>query len=393
MNDCDVIIVGGGMVGLVLALLLAERDFRIVLLEHVDPLKKNASPARVSAINLASKQLLQDLNLWSQMAKDSYSALERLVVWDGIGSGRIEFSAADVGLLELGSIITNSVLIKHIWQRLLDHPKVKLVLSQPVSLQVTENFITLELLNGDVLQAALCVGADGAHSFVRAQMQVSLQERSYEQQAIIAVVKTALPHEQTGWQVFLPEGPLALLPLADLHHCAIVWSSARALSLMAMEDALFEEALNQAMGLPLGEISAVIDRQSFPLIMRHALRYVAPRLALVGDAAHTIHPLAGQGVNLGFADVVCLADALCAARQKNKNIGLLSVLRRYERARRGDNTAMLLMMRGINDLFATESSLIVQARSLGLNAVDRFSFLKNYFIGRALGCSRVSPLK
>ncbi|OGO91524.1 MAG: hypothetical protein A3F10_03220 [Coxiella sp. RIFCSPHIGHO2_12_FULL_42_15] len=385
IKETDIIIVGGGMVGLVLALALVKNNFRVIVVENKTPSLDFVAEqpiARVSAINLNAIRILQNVGLWEKLSVVTKSSLQRLVVWDGIGAGRIEFDAKDLGVQQLGSIVQNREVIKQAWQLLLQHEYCEILCDHPVLFSQQNDKVQLELSEGIVLRAHLCVGADGANSWVREQMHITLRERSYQQHAIIAVVTTQMSHQHTGWQAFLPTGPLAVLPLSDVHQCAIVWSNtqARAQALLAMSNNEFECELNNAFGLPLGEIKFHRDRQSFPLAMRHAEKYVQGNLVLVGDAAHTIHPLAGQGVNLGFLDAACLFDCLWQAKQKNQPIAAQKILRRYERWRKGDTAEMILTMRLLNDLFSSESAFTVQLRSLGFNAVDRLTPLKKCFM-------------
>lgn len=387
-KNADIIVIGGGMVGLVLALALAEKNFQVILLEKQPPLLgviDQKPVARVSAMNLNSIALLKNLGLWDRLHPLSKSSLQRLQVWDSIGAGKIEFDAKDIGVPQLGSIVQNCELVKQAWQLLTEHKKCEVICDYPVSSSSENNTVRVELSNGTVLRASLCVGADGGNSWVRQQMNVTLRERSYSQRAIIAVVTTEMPHQQTAFQVFLPTGPLAFLPLVDSCQCAIVWSNTieRAETLLAMSIEAFECELNNAFGLPLGEIRFHSDRHVFPLTMRHAEKYTQGHFVLVGDAAHMMHPLAGQGVNLGFLDAACLVDCLVEARKKNQPIAAQKTRRRYERWRKGDNTQMILVMRGLNDLFTHESGLAIQMRSMGLNMVNRFVGLKKYFMENA----------
>lgn len=376
----DVIVVGGGMVGALCALLLAQAGWQVAVLEPRTPLPATWPQARVSALHRSSQALLAQAGVWSQLAPNAVQAFECLHVWDGIGSGQLRFDAADVGLPALGHIVTNAELVAQLWQLLAQHPLVSCVHSAPQQLTVDATHVRVTLNDHSEISAALCVGADGAHSFVRDYLPGPVHTMPYAQQAIIAVVNTQLPHQRTGWQVFLPEGPLALLPLSDAHTCALVWSQREELAAarMQLSDAAFAQALNQAFGVRLGELRVVSARESYPLVMRHVAHYVDHRIALVGDAAHTIHPLAGQGVNLGFMDVAELLNALQYARQQRRDIGLRSVLRRYERARKGENTQMIWAMRLINQLFQQEASLVVQARSFGLRCMGHLDWLRQY---------------
>lgn len=386
MARFDVVINGGGLVGLTLALSLAQKEFRVAVIESDAAQFSEVSAdltARVCALNLASHSLLNKVGIWSQFSAKSTAALQRLVVWDDLGGGEITFDAADEGSNELGFIVENREIIRQAWLKLQKYQCVKLYSGTACkAATLTAEAIQLDLDNGEKVEADLCVGADGANSWVRHQMQTKIEMRPYQHQAIIAVIATEKPHQNTGWQNFLTTGPLALLPLQNKTHCAIVWSvvNTRARELMAMDELEFESELNNAFGPRLGMLRYVGDRHVFPLVMRHAENYVEPCFALIGDAAHTIHPLAGQGVNLGFADVVALVEALELARTKRQALGSMRVLRRYERGRKGANTEMILAMRGFYELFSNTNPAVVQLRSQGLKLLDHSHWIKRCFM-------------
>lgn len=392
-----VTIIGGGMVGLLLAALLANAEIKVTLIEAKKPLlclSKDSLNSRVSAINAVSRRLLNKINCWQDIRKSTYSPLVKLDVWDSAGGGEIIFDSADVSASALGAIIENREIVRVLWQKLQEDPLVEFICpAQPWNLSSFEEFIALELDNQKTIRTSLLVGADGSASWLREQMNINIRERSYEQSAVIAVVKTENPHEQTGWQAFLPDAVLALLPLAAPHHCAIVWSISpeEATQLIAADEKSFNAKINNAFGLRLGEIQRLTQPKSIPLIMRHAKKYLDSRRVLIGDAAHTIHPLAGQGVNLGFMDAACLAQCIIDAHHEKCDVGSFRVLRRYERWRKGDNVMMLAAMRFFKECFGTQSPFIVQARNMGLTMTNRLNFLKNYFMKIAMGESLDLP--
>ncbi len=382
----DVVIVGGGMVGSVLALALAQQNFTVAVVEQklCGPLDLVYSP-RVSAINMASWHLLENLGV---LPVTRCSALTRLMVWDECSGAEIEFDSAEIALPQLGFIVENTVLLQGLQQALRAHELVTVLSDQVSSFHRNKKGVALQLTGGNTIQALLLVGADGAHSWVREQISVAVKERAYHQQAIVAVVTTEKPHQQTAWQVFLNTGPLAFLPLPDAHHCAIVWSSdnARAIALMDDMDIVeFQYELNKAFGPHLGSVAMVSERYAFPLVMRHARRYTDLSVALVGDAAHTIHPLAGQGVNLGFLDAAALLDCLVAARKKGHAIGSLRALGHYQRWRKGHNAQMIALMRLFHELFSGSSLVKKQLRGQGLSLVNRLSIIKSAMMRFAVG--------
>jgi 2-polyprenylphenol 6-hydroxylase len=248
------------------------------------------------------------------------------------------------------------------------------------------------LQNGQRLHAQLVVAADGRDSQIRQMADIATQGWDYDQHAIVATIKPEKFHQQTAWQRFMKTGPLAFLPIDD-GRCSIVWSTSpsHADKLMALDDAAFCQALTQASESVLGEIQGIGPRGVFPLRLEHAERYIGPGLALIGDAAHAMHPLAGQGVNLGLMDAMTLADVLVDARKAGRKIGSVANLRRYERARKGSNIAMLGAMDGFKRLFSNDVIPLKLLRNLGLNLADRSGFLKQQLVRRAMGLAGERP--
>ncbi|MFV9990641.1 MAG: UbiH/UbiF/VisC/COQ6 family ubiquinone biosynthesis hydroxylase [Coxiella endosymbiont of Dermacentor nuttalli] len=386
-----VTIIGGGMVGLLLAALLANAKIRVAIVEEKSPLlcwNKSSLDPRVSAINAVSGRLLKKLGFWQDIRKSAYSPLIKLNVWDSIGGGEIIFDSVEVCASALGAIVENREITRVLWQKLKENPLVEFICPEhPCSVSHSEEFIDLEFSSQKKVQTSLLVGADGSHSWLRNQMNIDIQESSYEQSAVVSVVKTENPHEQTGWETFLPDAVLALLPLANPHNCAIVWSVSpeKATQLMAIDEKSFNTEISHTSNLRLGKIHRLTQPKVVPLIMRYAKKYLDSRMVLIGDAAHTIHPLAGQGVNLGFMDAACLAQCIIDARYKKLDVGSVRVLRRYERWRKGDNLMMLAAMRFFKEFFGTQLSLIVQMRTMGLMMTNRLNFVKNCFIKIAMG--------
>jgi len=252
-----------------------------------------------------------------------------------------------------------------------------------VSYDITDNNVIAELDSGLTLSADLLVGADGANSKVRSLAGITLNKNDYAQQGLVAIVQTEHSHQNTAWQRFLPSGPLALLPLSD-GSCSIVWTlpSDKADYYLAMDKLAFNQALADAFDHHLGDIKVVSKRAAFPLIGRHAEHYVQPHIALIGDAAHTIHPLAGQGVNLGIKDAVELANVLS---RSSRSAGSHSLLRQYERARKGDNVLTQKAMEAFKMLFGHSMPLVKAGRNFGLNFVNKLAPVKNEIIKKAMG--------
>lgn len=389
-EPCDIAIVGAGMVGATLACALAGSGLRIALVEAAPPpadWPPGTVDMRVSALTAASRQIFQRLGVWPAMTELGVSPFERMRVWDAGGAGSIRFDCADVGEAQLGHIVENRVMQRVLFARAVGFAHVTVYCPAGVgALTPLENRVRIELTDGVVVDARLVVGADGAASRVRQLAGIGTRGWSYDQQALVATVATERPHEATAWQRFLPQGPLAFLPLRD-GRSSIVWSTApaRARELLQLPDADFQAQLADAFEHRLGAIAAVSGRGAFPLRLQHAHAYVAPRVALVGDAAHTIHPLAGQGVNLGLLDAAALAEVVLDAHAAGADIGAHGVLRRYERWRKGDNLQMMLAMDAFKRAFGSGLPLLRVARNLGLDLVDAATPLKHAVIRRAMG--------
>ena len=381
----DIIIVGGGMVGATLALALSrEPSFHIALIEAREPaplLSHDAYDLRVSALTRSSEFILQNLNIWQQLMPSRLSAFTDMFVWEDEQS-ELHFDSADMGEAWLGHLIEN----RHLQQTCLDICKRQAnidLISPAKPLSYEDN--TLELDNGQVLQAALVVAADGAHSPLREWAGIPLKGWTYQQKGLVCTVTTEQAHRQTAWQRFLAEGPLAFLPLPDPHQCSIVWSlnTDNADGLLTLPDKQFIDELNEAFQFKLGRVTAVSERAAFPLQLRHAEAYIKPGLALVGDAAHTIHPLAGQGVNIGLLDAASLADIVIDAAQHGRDIGCLHTLQKYQRQRRADNTMMQLSMDMFKRVFSESLPPIKWLRQTGLRCVNKSQWLKNLFMQQA----------
>ncbi len=387
--EFDVAVVGGGLVGLSLAALLGRAGIQVALLEANEPVRdwpEDSIDLRVYAITRASQRLFSEVGAWQAMHRRA-GPFRDMRVWDAGGSGDIHFDSAEVGESCLGHILEGRVIEAALLASIADLPCVHRYCPALVkSFADCGDRQCIELEDGTGLAARLLVGADGRNSRVRDYARIHAQVSDYGQQALVAVVATERPHAETAWQRFLPTGPLAFLPLFD-GRCSIVWSatSAEAQRLLQLDDVAFCEALGEAFGFRLGKVLECGERALFPLLRQSAQHYVRPRIALVGDAAHVIHPLAGQGVNLGLKDARQLADTLLAARTLGRDIGALGVLRRYERARKGDNLLMMNVMDGFKQLFGTSAAPLRWARNAGLNLVDAVPALKNQIMRSAMG--------
>ena len=387
MIRVDVAVVGGGMVGAALAALLADDGWRVAVIEAQPPRAPGGElDLRVSAIAPASRALLAELGAWPDLAADAcgYTGME---VWDATGHGHTRFDAAEAGVAELGHIVENRAIQHALWQRLEQRPGVtRLCPARLAGLLLGRSGAQLELADGDLVEARLVVGADGAASRVREWAGLETVGWGYGQKTLVGNLRTAQPHRASCWQRFLPTGPVAFLPLAD-GRCSLAWHATTRYAdhLLALDDAAFAAELEVASGGALGAIVEVGARGAFPLQLRHALHYVRPRVALVGDAAHAIHPLAGQGVNLGFRDVRALAATLAEALAGGSDPGDVALLGRYERQRLPDNLGMLMVMDAFKRGFGSGAAPLRWARNLGLDAADRAGPVKAAVMRRAMG--------
>jgi 2-octaprenylphenol hydroxylase len=398
----DVVIVGGGPVGACAGALLARgtRDaagLSVALLEPRPPRTTSADARpdpRVVALSRASERLLKRTGSWAQIPPARLSAYERMRIWhESIAPSSpavLVFDAADVGEPNLGYIAESRALQVALLAAFAEaggH-----IEPEPLSaLAIGAEQVQVSTPRG-TLTARLVVGADGAQSALRAAAGLSIETRAYGQTAIVANVATERPHESTAWQRFMRDGTLAFLPLAD-GTSSIVWSAdqARAAPLLSLGDVEFSQALDRASDRALGDTRLVSERLSFPLIRLAAQRYVAQRVALVGDAAHVVHPLAGQGVNLGLLDAAALAQQVTAAVAAREDPGALRVLRAYERWRKSELAGMALAIDAFDRLLAHGAGPVARLAQRGLSFVNRSQELRRFFIYRALGMSGELP--
>lgn len=393
----DVVVSGIGMVGAVLAVLLGRAGWSVAMVDpRPGPLDRQrlplASPApRVSALTPVSQRLLQGIGAWTDITSRRVTPYTGMQVWDAEGSGEIRFRADQAGVSVLGHIVENDLVLASLEACLDALPQIRRFYGQRiVSLAGSDDMREVGLEDGRTLSAPLVVGADGARSPLRELAGIEVSQHDTGHQAVVTTVRTERQHGAVARQAFLPSGPLAFLPLTvdgDSHYCSIVWSTSPEHAQQLCE--MPSEALGQAMGAAvdhcLGAVEVLDQAIRFPLSQRHAERYHQPGLALVGDAAHSIHPLAGQGVNLGFLDAAVLAEELLDGRRRGVSPGNIRLLARYERRRRGDNSMMLVMMDGFRRLFGSRHPGITLLRNLGLSGVDRVSLLKRLIMQQATG--------
>ena len=394
-GEPTIVIAGAGVVGLAVAALLVNGRCADRLRVHV--LDARAVPRwraehvdlRVYALSRASQQLLECLRLWRRISDARASPSRRMRVWEGddaFAASALEFDCAELGEPDLGHIVEDGLLRTVLADAVAAAPNAQLTIGQEITaVAVEERAVTASLEQGGTVRGHVLLAADGADSAVRGFVGLPVAGHSYEQTALVTHVESELAHRDTAWQRFLPGGPLALLPLGD-GRSSVVWSlpTVDAERWLAASEAEFLGALGEASASVLGAFTACSARAGFPLRALHALHYAAPRIALLGDAAHTVHPLAGQGMNLGLLDAAAIAAVVEDAVLAGEDPGDLNVLRRYERERKGDNLAMLAALDGLNRLFRLPE-WAQPLRSLGLRAVDAAGPVKRLFVHQALG--------
>ncbi len=381
----DVIVVGGGPVGAAAAIALKQQGFNTALVERMGapaPYDPASYDLRVYALAPHSARLLDRLGAWRPIRERRISPYAAMRVWERGPEHALEFDGAASGMAELGWIVEHGLVVDALWAQLYSVTRHERATIQ--SAEFGETGSSLHLADGRSLRARLVVAADGADSQLRGLAGIDTVSWPYAQRAIVCHVQTSRPHNATAWQRFLASGPLAFLPLAD-GRCSIVWSAEdpMAQELLALDDAAFMARLGEAFEGALGEVTATTPRISFPLRLLHAQDYTRPGLVLIGDAAHAIHPLAGQGVNLGFADVEQLAAVLAEAREAGRDWSAPRTLQRYARARKAANLEMLAVTDGLYRAFRLRLPGVKAALGLGMEAVGKFGPLKNWLARQA----------
>jgi 2-octaprenylphenol hydroxylase len=401
VNDrFEIVIVGGGVAGLTLAALLAQSSagdaLRITL---IDGQLRPVSPVgheialRVSAIARGSVNLLEDIGAWSAVDKNRIAAYDAMRVWDESSSAdsgdALRFEAAEFAEPQLGFIVEN-IMLQAALLEVLQGSEVEVLFDTPIdSLEFRDRGPRLLLEDGRKLDTDLVVGADGARSRIRESAAIETKSWPYEQSAFVTHLETERPHGNMAQQRFLAAGPLGMLPLND-GRISVVWSTTpeQVDWAMSAEDDELGRALSEASDFVLGDLTVAGPRGAFPLQAQHAQDYVKAGIALIGDAAHAVHPLAGQGANLGLQDAACLADVLTTALRNGAYPADRPVLRRYERARKGANATMLHFMTGLNRLFATDSVLLKELLTTGMRLFNQSGPIREHVVSVALGTRR-----
>jgi len=393
MEQLNIIVVGGGMIGLATALALANAGFDgIGVIEHQGfPIfnedETRVMSARVSAITPASVDFLKQIDVWARLPQTRLGSIDQMQVWEDY-EHPMWFSAANARAATLGYIIENDVLVAKLAERVREQPAIKLLLQhKPEILTKTHDGFILTLADGQQLKTLLMIGADGAKSWVREQLSVTITTHDYQQTALIAHIESELPHQHIARQRFDVTSTCAFLPLAHPNQVSLVWSVDKTSvdTLLALTPAAFAQRLSTHMHACLGDLNLLTDIQHLPLISRRATAYTQAHAALVGDAARSVHPLAGQGVNLGLMDVVSLTATLVQARQEQRNIAAAYVLKHYEREAKARAQRFLGMIDGVFRLFKVNYPLANRIRQIGFESVAECQPILSWLTRQAMG--------
>ena len=402
----DILIVGAGVAGASFAAILKDSGISCALVEAAPSSKDKSSQTRIDtnieqyidpralALTHASKNILQSIGAWDEIPQDRTGVFRKMHVWDENGLGEVNFNSTDISEPIMGYIVEQKLVESALETVLNKSEHITWFRPAEAKLLGTEkDKICLGLSDGRQLSARLLVAADGQSSAIRRLAGINFKTHEYHQHALACVVETELPHMEVARQRFLRSGPLAFLPMAKANQCGIVWSTTpeHAAELKAMDEEAFNKNLAEAFDYEAGDIIKTGPRATFPLARAQVEEYCRPRLALVGDAAHRIHPLAGQGANLGLLDVACLAEVIIQAREKGRDIGAFSVLRKYERWRKGENSTMMMTMEGFKYLFENKTPAVSWLRNAGMDMFDSMKPVKHEVMKHAMGLSGDLP--
>ena len=389
-TDTDVIIIGAGIIGSACACLMAQAGLNVVVLEssmrQLNSLKAN--DPRIFAMSIASRNILEKAGAWNRLAAEDVGCYRKMQVWDEQGLGEVQFDSAQICESTLGYIIPYRAIADALQERMLEMDNIRCLWSvKPSSIKTTSETVTVTAGDGLHYTGRLLVAADGSNSGIRKLANINYLKHDYGQSALACTVTTEQPHNEVARQRFLRRGPLAFLPMSDPQQSAIVWSSSpdHVEHLKELDEATFHFELAESFSNELGNITASSERVVFPLSRAQAEHYVKPRLALIGDSAHSIHPLAGQGANLGLLDMATLTEIVLDAKSRGRDYGRYQVLRRYERWRKGENRNMLYLMDAFKLLFENRNPTLTWLRNAGLDVVDGLPAVKQVIMKRAMG--------
>jgi len=387
-KEYDVLIIGGGMVGATVACALGNSQLRVALVEQTPPeafAAEQVHDMRVSALSIASQQILQTIGAWEAIIAMRSCPFKRMRVWETAGD--TEFNSTAIDYDELGYIVENRITQLALLERAQEFANIDLLCPTKIkSIQYQDGQALVVLEDNRELSAKVTVGADGGQSYLRHVANIGVTSWDYQQHAMVINVETAYEQQDITWQRFVPTGPQAFLPLSGKNGSIVWYNTPEAVKRLKKlpHEALLAE-MTETFPECLGEITHILGVASFPLKRQHAQAYVKQGIALVGDAAHMINPLAGQGVNIGLLDAACLAEVLLDAHNADKNIADVAVLKRYERLRRNENLKMMTVMDVFYRIFSNQSAPLKVLRNLGLGLAERITPLKNKVMRGAMG--------
>jgi 2-octaprenyl-6-methoxyphenol hydroxylase len=396
-QSVEAVVVGAGMAGMTLAHALASAGIEVAVIDRANPqeMQTASHDVRTTAIAAGSANVLRGIGLWDRIDANA-CPIETIRVSDGDSLMFLHFDHREAGDVPLGHIIENRLIRQAMYMRAESHANLQIIAPAEISnIERGESGVTVQLENGDILGARVVFACDGRNSALRKAAGIPVAEWHYDQSSFVCVIAHELPHQNIAHERFLPGGPFALLPMMDLpkpvngmlHQSSVVWSESNDLvpAILKLSDAGFVEALGRCIGSFLGDIALASPRWVHPLGLKHAIRYTDQRLALVGDAAHAIHPIAGQGLNMGIRDVAALAELVVDARRLGRDIGDPDILLDYERWRRVDNMMLTVTTDGLTRLFSNDIAPVRTVRDLGLAAVNATPPLRKFFMRHAMG--------
>ncbi len=395
-TEYDIVIVGGGMVGAAIACALGGSRYQVAVIEGLYPdAFETGQPhdLRVSALSVASETLLKNIGAWDGIISRRSCPYRRMKVWETSEATATLFDSDQIGENHLGHIVENRITQLALLETLKQHSNVDLICpAKTRRVDYSAGSSIVELEDGREIIGRLLIGADGGESRVRQAAGIGITKWDYNQQALVASVVTSYPQQDITWQQFTPTGPLAFLPLSG-YHASLVWYNTpdQVKRLMALSDKAFLDAVQQTFPKSIGQIDQLLERGFFPLRRQHAQAYVAEGVALAGDSAHMIHPLAGQGVNIGFMDVAMLAEVLLEAEAQGEAFYSLDTLKKYEQARRKQNLLMMQTMDAFYHVFSNNNLPLKLLRNIGLGVADKLPFAKPHVTRFAMGIEGLVP--